>query len=274
MIKFTLENGTMYHTEVVEDKSFPDGTALMKINASDLFSGRFTKADIKWFYENEKELVRLIYLVGCLRTRNIHRITLLMPYVPNARQDRVKDCHDVFTLKYFANVINKLYFDTVTILDPHSHVCEALLDRVNILSPKKYISMAIDKYKPDMLFFPDEGAMKRYTGIIEYPFAFGVKERDWKTGKIADLSIICNQFDVKDKNVLIVDDICSRGGTFFFSAKKLKELGAKNVYLYVTHCENTILEGELLKSDILSGVTTTNSIFTESHEKIGVIEIQ
>ena len=42
-----------------------------------------------------------------------------MPYIPNARQDRVKGPEDVFTLKYFANVINALGFRTVTVLDPH-----------------------------------------------------------------------------------------------------------------------------------------------------------
>ena len=70
-----------------------------------------------------------------------------------------------------------------------------------------------------------------------------------------------------------MDDICSRGGTFYHSAKKLKELGAKEVCLYVTHCENTIIEGELLTSDLIEKVYTTNSIFTKEHEKIEVFEL-
>ena len=72
--------------------------------------------------------------------------------------------------------------------------------------------------------------------------------------------------------VLIVDDICSRGGTFYHSAKALKNLGAGEIYLYVSHCENSILEGDLLTSNLVEKVFTTNSIFTKQHEKITVME--
>ena len=73
--------------------------------------------------------------------------------------------------------------------------------------------------------------------------------------------------------MLIIDDISSRGGTFYHSAKKLKELGADKVFLYVTHCENTILEGEVLTSGLIEKVFTTSSLLTKKHEKIEVIEI-
>ena len=78
----------------------------------------------------------------------------------------------------------------------------------------------------------------------------------------------------KGKKILIVDDICSRGGTFYHSAKKMKELGAEEVYLYVTHCENTILEGDLLTSGLIEKVFTTNSIFTKEHEKIEIYDLR
>ena len=72
------------------------------------------------------------------------------------------------------------------------------------------------------------------------------------------------------KDILIVDDICSYGGTFLHSAKKLKEFGANKIYLYVSHCENSILKGQLMSSGLIERVFTTNSIFTESHERIEV----
>ena len=74
--------------------------------------------------------------------------------------------------------------------------------------------------------------------------------------------------------MLIIDDICSKGGTFYHSAKKLKELGAKNIYLYISHCENTILQGDLLTSGLIERVFTTDSIFTKSHEKIEVMNYE
>ena len=77
---------------------------------------------------------------------------------------------------------------------------------------------------------------------------------------------------VKDRKILIMDDISSRGGTFYFSARKLKELGAKEIYLYISHCENTILEGEVLTCGLIEKVFTTNSIFTKKHERVEVFD--
>ena len=109
--------------------------------------------------------------------------------------------------------------------------------------------------------------------MIPLPYAFGIKRRDWKTGKIEGLDVAGDIDIIANKNVLIVDDICSKGGTFYFSAKKLKEFGAKNIYLYITHCENTIFAGELLTSGLIKKVFTTNSILTKEHEMIEKILI-
>jgi ribose-phosphate pyrophosphokinase len=123
------------------------------------------------------------------------------------------------------------------------------------------------------MFFPDEGAMKRYASKSRLPYAFGIKKRDWETGVIEGLDVAGEIDQIVGRDILIVDDICSKGGTFYHSAKKLKELGANKIYLYVTHCENTILEGELLTSGLVEKVYTTNSIFTKEHDMIEVFEL-
>lgn len=255
----------------VEINKFPDGTLLIKEKPSD------DKALVTWRFENNEELVALIYITHHLRAHGVRRIHLFMPYIPNARQDRVKTDEDVFTLKYFAWVINSLNFDKVIVLDPHSSVSEALIDRIDVMSPAELIKEVYDKIYTDgeemLMFYPDEGAMKRYSGMISAPYAFGIKERDWATGKIQGLSVFDGGQSIEGKTVLIVDDISSRGGTFYHSAKKLKELGAAKVFLYVTHCENTILEGEVLTSGLIEKVYTTDSLFTQTHEKIEVIEL-
>lgn len=81
--------------------------------------------------------------------------------------------------------------------------------------------------------------------------------------------------------MLIRDDICSKGGTCYYVAKKLKEMGADKVFIYVTHCENAILDGEfgeskrsLLDTGLIEYLFTTNSICTlRKHRKIGIIDV-
>ena len=264
--------------------NFPDGTILMKWG-----DDGNTRANIEWYYENDRELVALIYLTKHLRNFDYEKIDLYMPYIPNARQDRVKNPEDIFTLKYFAEIINDLKFNTVTVLDPHSTVSEALINNVSVESPQRYVCTVIDRLNVQItelhnpmnlttktehsltMFYPDSGAMARYSGMVNLPYAFGIKKRNWETGVIEGLEVSGAVDQIRGKDILIVDDICSRGGTFYHSAKKLKELGAKDIYLYVSHCENTILEGELLKGDLIKKVYTTDSIFTKSHEKIEVL---
>lgn len=253
--------------------SFPDGTMLLKQEIPE--AERIT---ISWFFENDRETPALLYLANHLRAHGKEDLHLYMPYIPNARQDRVKNSEDVFTLKYFAELLNSLHFKTVTVLDPHSAVSEALIQNVIVQTPQGFIEKAIRRIQetegelPSM-FYPDEGAGKRYAGMISLPYAFGMKNRDWRSGRILELDAAGDVACIAEKNVLIVDDICSKGGTFFFSAQKLKELGAKNLYLYITHCENTIHEGELLRCGLFEKIFTTSSILTKPHEKIEVFPL-
>ena len=257
--------------EIVQG-SFPDGTLLVKY----VPEKNCGYSEIDWYYENDRELVTLMYLTKHLNAHGINRIKLFMPYIPNARQDRVKSDEDVFTLKYFAQVINSLNYESVTVLDPHSTVSEALIERLVIQSPKENVRRVIDEIMQNendepFMFYPDEGASKRYSGMVTLPYAFGIKKRDWKTGKILGLDVSGDIDKIKGKSVLIVDDICSKGGTFFFSAKKLKELGADKIYLYISHCEESILSGELITSGLIEKIYTTDSICNFKHELINII---
>lgn len=255
--------------------SFPDGSILVKYDPKPF--QKVGHAKLSWYYENDREFLALIYLVKHLRSHGVNDIYLYMPYIPNARMDRVKSSEDVFTLKYFAELLNSLNLSRIEVLDPHSSVSEALINNLYIYSPEPYISAIINKIGSPidgnlMMFYPDSGAVKRYSDMAKLPYAFGVKMRDWATGSIISLEAAGLVSEIPGKDILIVDDICSRGGTFLRAAKKLKALGANDIYLFVSHCENTILDGELLKGDLIKKVYTTNSIFTKSHERIEVLK--
>ena len=265
--------------EKIDINKFPDGTLLLKYIATE-------EARVHWLFENNEELVALIYLAKHLRFHGVKVMTLNMPYLPNARQDRVKKPEDVFTLKYFAEVINSLGFDKVYVVDPHSSVSEALIDRLVVLNDTldELHQIVINKLTrgdymnehgvtPLIMFYPDEGAMKRYSSPTNRPYAFGIKNRDWSTGEIKGLDVAGEVEQIKDGVVLIIDDICSRGGTFYHSAKKLRELGAKHIFLCITHCENSILEGSLLTGELIDRVFTTRSLFTQNHNKIEIIDV-
>lgn len=269
--------------KIVEQNRFPDGTLAMNF-VSEISKGCYTefgelyqnKNYIEWLYDSDSEMFTIMCIVDIIRRNGGEYISLDMPYTPHARMDRIKSPTENFTLKVFANWVNSLNFDKIRVLNIHSNVSEALINNIESELPEFHIMKVNMAYRPDIIFFPDEGACKRYSDMqiikdINLPIAFGIKKRDWKTGDILDLDIIGGEI-VKDKKVLIVDDLVSAGYTFKFSAIKLKELGAKDVVLYVSHCEDNIVNGDLLKTDLISKIYTTDTICTIKHPKIIFIQ--
>lgn len=245
----------------IDMKHFPDGTMLIKY----LADNESTK--ITWLYDNDEECMLMYFLVKHLRAHGVKIIELFMPYIPNARMDRAKNSDEVFTLKYFAEFINDLNLDSVEVLDPHSNVSTALIDNVSIIEPTDIILNLLETVNSDgnaILFFSDEGAMKRYSHIAskcDIPYVFGMKNRDWRSGEILGLEVLGETDAVPGKNILIIDDICSRGGTFLHSAKALKAMNAADIDLYVSHLENSVWEGDMIRSGLVRNIYTTNSIY-------------
>ena len=249
--------------EILKPTVFPDGTKLLKFDpARDEYT-------ITWLYDNDEELFQLIALTKHLKNKGC-KVWLNLPYVPNARMDRVKNKEEVFTLKAFAETINWLGFEEVRIVNPHSTVSEALFDRVYVdfecvyQDVKRILQTSLSKI--DVIFFPDEGACKRYSDLLAplgLPVAFGIKKRDWKTGKILGIDI-AGYDELEGKNILMVDDICAYGGTFYYSACALKDKGANDISCYVTHLENSVMDkekGKMIQGDLIKTIYATNSIF-------------
>ncbi len=283
---------TVNGIEIVR-KTFPDGSlCLLDLDNSLLYPNQ--NYEIVWLYEGDYEIFMLICIVKHLRSKMYNNVSfnLTMPYVVNSRLDRTHSDNEVFTLKYFAEIINDLKFNKVVIVDPHSIVSEALIDNVCVLRPSNIISNVIDtmrslnEFKRELvIYFPDDGAYKRYKDMPcfkNFNCIYGKKERDWETGKILGIEIydkngskLTNELENCD--VLMVDDIISYGGTLAYSADKLKEMGATHISAYATHVENSVLDeekGTLLKrykDNIIDTVYTTNSIYHGNHPMVEVI---
>ena len=254
--------------EIVQDH-FAAGELKIK-----LWPSNKSRIDLIWHYESDAEL----FTVACIREYYATQECILyLPYLPSARMDRVKNPEDVFTLKTFANLINSLMFDKVIVWDVHSNVSLALIDRIENVNPMVWIDEAIQLlgYAKNSitLFFPDEGAQKRYGGMYpDYKQAFGIKKRNWETGKIEGYMIVGEEH-IKDKYVLIIDDICSYGNTFVKAAEAIRAAGAVDISLFVTHCEDAIIKGDIFKNNVFENVFTTNSLIRseETDSKLTII---
>jgi ribose-phosphate pyrophosphokinase len=169
-------------------------------------------------------------------------IDLTIPYFPYARQDRVCNPGEALSVKVMADLINSLSCSSVTIYDPHSDVAPALINNCVIKPVEQIIrdsSLAsLISSKQMLLISPDAGSKKKVRAIaktLNYSHTniiYAGKTRDVTTGNITDTHL---HGSVKNKNVIILDDICDGGRTFIELAKILKDQGANEIYLYVTH---------------------------------------
>lgn len=256
--------------EIFDNKRFPDGTLLANL------SKQHGCVDITWKYESDNEVFALMCITKHLKQYCEH-IKLYLPYFPNARMDRVKKEEEVFTLKWFCDFINSLEFDSVTMLDVHSSKTIEMLNSFIInIEPTDIINNVIEDIKEDVVvYYPDKGSRDRYGEKVNKEHCYGEKIREWETGEILGLNIVTNNVDIKNKNILFIDDICSYGGTAYHSILKLRELGVNKIYLYFTHCENSILKGKLLDPNFnqIEKIYTTNSLITENHPMIHKIDV-
>ncbi|MHA6482127.1 ribose-phosphate pyrophosphokinase [Paenibacillus sp. strain BS8-2] len=243
-------------------KTFPNGETLVDGEAIKRLAAVSNRLDFK--YENDGDLIKLMFVKRHLDELR-HTASLIVRYMPYSRMDRVEG-DSVFTLKHTAAFLNGLGFEEVTIIEPHSDVTPALVDRSRAEYPTMgLLAKVLEETKfdasRDYLFFPDAGAQKRYSKVNGYKQLVGFKSRDFATGEIRSLEIVGSiDAGTKGFKAIIVDDLCSYGGTFLRSAERLRAAGATEVYLVVGHCENAIFKGELLSSGLVDQVFTTDTI--------------
>lgn len=216
--------------KILEVTKFPDGTSqVWKIDEHYLKHTDFVF--IVWKFENESEFLHLAQLKQLLDQNGV-RAHLKLDYLPYGRQDKDVSNNATFALHTFSYLLNKLYFDTIRIADPHSKKALELITSSWAFYPIEKVKELCIQNKIDVLCYPDKGAKEKYSALYDEKFIYGEKVRNQETGHITSYELIG---DPSGKNVMIVDDICDGGATFTILAKDLLAKGAKSVVLFVTH---------------------------------------
>jgi ribose-phosphate pyrophosphokinase len=212
---------------------FPDGTSQIWHEEQIQINNR-----IDWIFEREEELFHIAQLKNLIDVVNHGKknkyCSLQMDYLPYARQDKPITNTTTFALRTFAAILNMLGFDVINVQDPHSDLARQLIHNLQEFYPVTQVINCFECVRADIVCYPDEGAVVKYN--VRYPFNYihGVKIRNQRTGRIISYKILkCTH--IRDRNVLIVDDICDGGATFTLLSKALYKKGAKEVHLFVSH---------------------------------------
>jgi ribose-phosphate pyrophosphokinase len=245
---------------------YSDNTPMIKM---DDFTTIIDKADTMILQPRGlQEFVEAMFLVDAITIQGGDIGTLIMPYVPGARQDRSNVDGDVlFTAWSVADMVNQRGFSRVIVLDPHSKVTTESIFMAKEFPLERLAAKVWQGYTG--IIAADKGGQARAEAFAEAmgkPIFYGAKHRDVATGRLSGFSVDALP---QGGHFLVVDDICDGGGTFVGLAQEVRKQGCY-ADLFVTH--GIFSKGTKALLYYYKNVYTTDSRSTHAHD-INVIPI-
>lgn len=182
-------------------------------------------------------LMELLMMIDAARRASAGYITAVIPYFGYARQDRKDKPRVSIASKLVANLLTTAGANRVMTMDLHAPQIQGFFDiPVDHLDGSAIFIPYIENLKIENLTFasPDVGSTNRVREVAKYFEADMVicdKQRK-RANEVAAMTVIGN---VKDRNVVLIDDICDTAGTLTKSASILREKGALSVRAFCTH---------------------------------------
>jgi len=255
-----LENVDSSEEIRFERLRFSGGENHIKIISCDIVGPVTIEAQLK----NSDYVMELFLATDALRRVGVEEISLLCPYIPYARQDRVMVSGEPLSIKVFTQLLNIQNYKVIYTLDNHSPVAAALIDRCVEIGRDRILHRLIDVKTNSFVISPDAGAYKK---AVQIGRQFGMdviqasKIRDVNTGEITETRVDTEELGGRD--CYIIDDICDGGRTYIELAKVLRRKDCGNITLYVSHGIFSYGVDSLYKHGI-SKILTTNCFRRET----------
>lgn len=277
-----VANGIARHLGLPVGKStvtsFADGEISVSIGESVRGSDVFVvQSTCKPVNDN---IMELLIMIDAFKRASAGRITAVIPYFGYARQDRKAKARDPISAKLMADLITAAGADRVLTMDLHAPQIQGFFDipvdhllGVPLLVPYYLKKFAYAEKDCVTIVSPDLGSVARarkFAEKFDAPLAIVDKRRPK-----ANVSEVMNIIgDVKDRNVILVDDMIDTAGTLTQAAKALIDIGgAREVYACATHGVLSSPAIERIKESPIKELVLLDTIPLEEHEKIDKIKL-
>ncbi|MBK8824664.1 MAG: ribose-phosphate diphosphokinase [Anaerolineales bacterium] len=246
--------------EVIE---FPNENLFVKLGGSvrgqDVYVIQTTSSPV------HRNLMELLIMIQTLRLDSAARITAVIPYLCYGRSDKKDQPRVPITARLVADMLEVAGADRYMTLDPHAGQVQGffsipgdvltashlLVDHIN----KNIRAEMVDPVVVSVdLGFAKKG--RNYAADMDMPIAFIEKRRQGNDAKAEALTLIG---DVKDRDVIIVDDEVDTGGSIAQAVNVVKQNGARDVYLAFVHAILSRNGAERLASLPIKHIITTDS---------------
>ena len=242
-------------------KRFSDGEIYIEINENIRGNSVFVIQSTS--HPANDNLMELLLCIDALRRSSAKNITAVIPYYGYARQDRKVAPRTSISAKVVANLISNAGASRVVTVDLHAGQIQGFFDIPvdNLFATPIFARHARKKIKSKKIVCvaPDVGGTERARALGKL-LGVGLAIVDKRRPKPGQSKVMNVIGEVKDQTCIIVDDIIDSGGTIVNAAKALKERGAKEVYVYITH---GVLSGDAvkkIKSSVIKNLVITDTI--------------
>ena len=257
----------------IEVKHFADGETLVELGES--VRGKRCYIIQSTCKPVNDTLMEVLICLDAMRRSSAAEITCIIPYFGYARQDRKASPRQPITAKLVASMLEGAGANRVVTFDLHAAQIQGFFhcpvdDLTTVPMMGQYFRRK--HFDPDdiVVVSPDHGGVKRARNLAEMLGSqLAIIDKRRPRPNVVEACTVIG--DVRDKNVIIVDDICDTGGSLIAASGILKENGAKDIYVCIAHglfsndaairiqdspikeivCTNTIIppEEELAKTD-------------------------
>ncbi|RJP51958.1 MAG: ribose-phosphate diphosphokinase [Anaerolineaceae bacterium] len=258
--------------EVIE---FPNENIFIKLNSSvrgqDVYVIQSTASPV------HRNLMELLIMIQTLRLDSAARITAVVPYLCYGRSDKKDQPRVPITARLVADMIEVAGADRYMTLDPHAGQVQGFFSIPgDVLTASSLLTEHINTnirphLKDPVVVAVDLGFAKKgrnYAADLDTPIAFIEKRR---TGNDANAEALTLIGDVKDRDVIIVDDEVDTGGSIGQAVNLVKKNGARDVYLSFIHPILSNEGAELLASLPIKQIITTDTVPIPA-EKMKILE--
>ena len=223
-----------------------------------------------------ENLLELLLMIDAAKRASAKRVVAVMPYFGMARQDRKDRPRSAIGAKLVANLLTAAGVDRVMTMDLHADQLQGFFDvPVDHLYASSIFVPYLNTLCLDNMVVaaPDMGASKRanaYSRFLKTEMVICYKLRK-KANVIEEFKVIG---DVRDKNIVVIDDMIDTAGTITVASNMMIEEGARSVRVVATH---PVLSGpayERIENSKITEVMVTDTIpLKQQCSKIKVISI-
>ena len=243
-----------------ETKIFPDGES--KVTLQKIPKKSVILVVQSTYPPVDTNLLQTLSIISQVRKVS-SRTFAIMPYMGYARQDKQFLNGEVITMSAVAKMLQSVGAKKVIVVDIHSNIA---LNHFKIPTENVSAIPELAKYfkklnlKNPLVVSPDMGGYsrsKKFASLLKTDFIVLKKHRDRKTGRV---SIQTTKADVQGKDLILVDDIISTGGSIIKAAQFLKKQKCKRVFVACTH--GLLVEGaeKKIRKAGVSRIISTNTI--------------